>query len=134
MKKRKANRYTRGNKFELDVKKGMEKRGYICYKPIRTRFAKQKDIFGMWDLICWNPKYGVLSFYQLTTDENIAKKRAEEKLKNFDIKYIEFEIGSPKVWYGKIGSVKLNEMKEYPVIDRKNLIRIRNTASEGEAP
>jgi hypothetical protein len=120
--KRKANRYVRGNKYEVKIKRLLESQGWIVYKPVRTRFS-QKDIFGMWDLLCWDPKCGVLYFLQLTTDKYIAEKRAKEKLKNFDIKWISFTISSPEVEFSKFGNVNLTEMVK----------TIKDTASEGEA-
>jgi len=109
MKKRKANRYARGNKYELEVKKKLESYGWICYKPVRTKF-NPKDVWGMWDLLCWHLKNKEIMFIQLTTDKYIAQKRAKEKLKNFDIDTIKFIIKSPEVEFKKIGSVFLTKM------------------------
>jgi hypothetical protein len=126
MKKRKANRYARGNRYEVKYKKYLESLGYWVYKPTRTRFAHQKDIWNMWDLLCYHPKHKVICFIQLTTDKYIAKQRALEKLKDFDVKGISFEIHSPEGTYFKSGEVHLLKMISIPIE------LLEDTASEGD--
>jgi len=124
MKKRKANRYARGNRYEVKVKRELEKQGWVVYKPVRTRFS-QKDILGLFDLLVYNPEAQFLMFLQLTTDRYIAKHRAEEKLKNFDVRNISFMILTPEIGYSKNGIVRLGEMSFF------DHIWFKNTASEG---
>lgn len=109
MKKRRANRYAIGNKYEVKIKRELEKQGFLVYKPVRTKFSP-KDVWGMWDILCWHLKNKEIIFIQLTTDKYIAQKRAKEKLKNFDIDTIKFIIKSPEVEFKKIGSVFLTKM------------------------
>jgi len=106
MKKKKANRYARGNKYEVKIKRELEKQDWLVYKPVRTRFSP-KDVWGMWDLLCWHLKNKEIMFIQLTTDKYIAQKRAKEKLKNFDIDTIKFIIKSPFRFFGKFFKVKV---------------------------
>jgi len=112
MKKRKPNRHARGNNFEVKIKNELKYCGWIVYKPIRTRFAKQKDIWNMFDLISYHPRYKIIRFEQLTTDDYIAQKRASEMLDPFDVRKIQVVIQSPKKVYMKEGTVNLGITEE----------------------
>jgi len=54
----------------------LEKRGGICWFPYKARWAKEVDIWGVWDVIAFFPKTFKFLFVQLTTVSNI---RAREK-------------------------------------------------------
>jgi Holliday junction resolvase len=43
-----------GDKYEREIKKRLEKMGFIVFKPVRTRFTKQVDVFHI--LLCYNVK------------------------------------------------------------------------------
>lgn len=62
------NKHRKGNYYELKVKKCLEKRGWIVYKPVRTRFS-QKDIFGCADLLAYHPDLGFLNFVQVKSNK-----------------------------------------------------------------
>lgn len=53
--------------------------GWICWYPAKVRY-KQNDIFGVFDVICWEKVTGNLKFVQLTTLSNLSTRR--KKIKN----------------------------------------------------
>ena len=51
-----------------------ELKGWHCWYPSRSRFKKEIDIAGVWDLVCFK-KNEVPRFIQLTTSSNISARK-----------------------------------------------------------
>lgn len=58
----------------------LEKKKFLYWYPAKVRY-KQNDIFGIFDLICWEKRKGNLKFVQLTTLSNLSTR--QKKIKNF---------------------------------------------------
>jgi hypothetical protein len=58
----------------------LEKEGFIYWYPGKIRF-KQNDIFGVFDLVCWQKKTTKIKFLQLTTLPNFSTRK--KKIKEF---------------------------------------------------
>ncbi|GIW67934.1 MAG: hypothetical protein KatS3mg096_802 [Candidatus Parcubacteria bacterium] len=76
-----------GDYYERKVKKELEKQGFIVYKPVRTKWS-EKDIFGLFDLIAYNPPkhrlgLGELMFIQVKKNKKDFNKEILEQLKIF---------------------------------------------------
>lgn len=53
---------------------------WIYWYPSKVKY-KQNDIFGVFDLICWQKKTANIKFVQLTTLPNLSTRK--KKIKNF---------------------------------------------------
>lgn len=53
---------------------------WIYWYPSKVKY-KQNDIFGVFDLICWQKKTTNIKFVQLTTLPNLSARK--KKIKNF---------------------------------------------------
>jgi len=58
----------------------LNKEKFLCWYPARVKY-KQNDIFGIFDLICWQKRKSTLKFIQLTTLSNLSTRI--KKIKNF---------------------------------------------------
>ena len=52
----------------------LEKKKWIIWWPSKVKF-KQSDIFGIFDMVCWEQITGHLKFIQLTTLSNLSTRR-----------------------------------------------------------
>jgi len=55
--------------------------GWSCWYPYKSQWAKESDIFGVYDLICVHHDYRDPLFIQLTTLSNVSARR--KKVKTF---------------------------------------------------
>lgn len=69
-----VNKVAKGNKLELQIKKILEKKGFIVYKPTRTKFTTQKDVWNLFDLLAWHPELQQLIFLQITNRSYLNDK------------------------------------------------------------
>lgn len=58
----------------------LEKEKFICWYPAKVKY-KQNDIFGVFDLVCWQKRTANIKFVQLTTLSNLSARR--KKIKDF---------------------------------------------------
>lgn len=61
------------------AKEHLKKQGYQVWYPVRSRWGKERDIFGIFDGIAW--KEDQFIFFQLTTMPN--KSARYRKIKNY---------------------------------------------------
>lgn len=83
-------------KHALDYLNG---EGWVCWYPYRNKYAKEQDIFGVFDLVCIHPD-GKILFLQLTSYSNVAA-RFKKVMKFFDSNYMLpsfFHNASFEVW------------------------------------
>lgn len=58
----------------------LEKDGWICWYPYKAKYAKEVDIFGVFDVIAIHsasndpPYYGAINLIQLTDYTNVSKR------------------------------------------------------------
>ena len=57
----------------------LESAGWVCWCPSKSRWAKESDIFGVYDVVA--VKGAKVRFIQWTTNANIRTR--EKKVKNF---------------------------------------------------
>ena len=53
----------------------LERLGYIVWWPYDNRWAKEQDIFGVFDLIAIHKKTALVQFVQITTVSNISARK-----------------------------------------------------------
>ena len=53
---------------------------WVIWFPCRVKY-KQNDVFGIFDLVCWQKKTAKIKFVQLTTLPNLSTR--QKKIKNF---------------------------------------------------
>jgi hypothetical protein len=58
----------------------LEKQNWLTWRAPKVRFS-QTDIFGVFDMVCWQKKTSRLKFIQLTTLSNLSARR--KKIQNF---------------------------------------------------
>lgn len=58
----------------------LEREGFVYWYPAKVRF-KQNDIFGVFDLVCWQKRTTKIKFLQLTTLSNLSTRK--KKIKDF---------------------------------------------------
>lgn len=58
----------------------LKKKNFVCWHPAKVKY-KQNDIFGVFDLVCWQRKTTNIKFIQLTTLPNLSTRK--KKIKNF---------------------------------------------------
>ena len=73
-----VNRVAKGDRLERIVKNQLQQEGFIVFKPVRTRFSTQKDIFNLFDICAWHPENGILLFAQCTTDKSLKSKKLND--------------------------------------------------------
>lgn len=61
------------NLLKKKVKAYYENQGYIVWFPIKSKWGKEKDIFGIFDGIAW--KQAEFIFFQMTTISNKIARR-----------------------------------------------------------
>lgn len=78
--------------------KKLEEEKFIYWYPAKVKY-KQNDIFGSFDVICWQKKTGKLKFIQLTTLPNLSTRRKKiqaflkkNKINSFSIRNIKIEV------------------------------------------
>jgi len=99
-----VNTKVKGWKVRRQAISNLERAGYLVDTVEKTsKFAKQKDLFGLFDLI--GVKKGTTVWLQITTNKNHphqAYKDFSKKYSNNGIEYWQF------VWYDRKGWVKWN--------------------------
>jgi len=81
--------YSNGRKYESEVKKELEGKGYIVFKPPWVRYSKQMDVFNIFDLLAYNPETNDMQMLQLTTSlQNSKWNERAEKVEGFNLKTI----------------------------------------------
>lgn len=70
----------RENEIRKKAVEILKKKKFLVWYPPKVKF-KQNDIFGIFDLICWEKRKGNLKFIQLTTLSNLSTRR--KKIQNF---------------------------------------------------
>ncbi len=95
-----------GDYYERRAKKQLEQKGFVVFKPIRTKYSTQKDIFNLFDLIAWNPNEGCLYLLQVKKNKSEYTKKELKKFKNFANNLLMFFIG---LAYFKGGEMELLE-------------------------
>lgn len=58
----------------------LEREKFVYWYPAKVRF-QQNDIFGVFDLVCWQKKTAKIKFLQLTTLSNLSARK--KKVRNF---------------------------------------------------
>jgi len=59
----------------------LEDQEWVCWFPSRIKWKKETDIFGVFDLICWQKRTANIKFVQLTTLPNLSTRK--KKIKDF---------------------------------------------------
>lgn len=77
------NKKRTGDYYERKYIKKLEELGWICFKPVRTKFSKQKDIFNLFDGVCWHPREGTIMFFQVKKNKNEYTQETLKKLEKF---------------------------------------------------
>lgn len=97
-----VNTRTKGNKVQREAIKRLELAGYLVSKvELSGKFTKQKDLFGLFDLI--GIKKGEAVFVQATTN----RPHLHKPYKDFSLKYSNNGISYWQwVWYDRKGWVK----------------------------
>lgn len=107
-----VNKVAKGNRFELQVKKILEERGFIVYKPTRTKFTTQKDVWNMFDLLAWHPQLKHIVFLQITNRSYVKDK--VNAIKDFTPEEIFAGVFSKEkqviTFYGKIETLRSCEI------------------------
>jgi|GEM_PF-4149835 len=80
-----TNRNQKGWRAENEVRKILEKLGYLVWKPTRTKFSSI-DIFGLFDMIAVHPSYRML-WVQVKHKSSMSKK-VKKDFETFYNKYI----------------------------------------------
>lgn len=92
-----VNRKAKGDRLERYVKKKLEECGFIVYKPVRSRFVAQKDIFYLFDLIAYSPHLKELIFIQVSYDKyHAAQIENSIQYKNFSPEQITKKVVHPE--------------------------------------
>jgi Holliday junction resolvase len=112
-----------GDYYERRAKKELEQKGFIVFKPVRTKYSTQKDIFNLFDLIAWNPNKGCLYLLQVKKNKNEYTKKELKKFRNFANNLLMLFIG---LSYFEKGKMELLESYGFELksvlIDSKNLV------------
>ncbi|MDP2664153.1 MAG: hypothetical protein Q8P08_01825 [bacterium] len=58
----------------------LEKEGFVYWYPAKVKF-QQNDIFGVFDLVCWQKRTTKIKFLQLTSLSNFSARK--KKVKEF---------------------------------------------------
>jgi len=122
---KKANRHARGERFERKIKKILQEKGFKVYKPVRTKFA-QKDVFGLFDLLAYNPVTNHLLLLQLTKKKELLRPKAAIVLSSFEVEFVisgvvgeeeaiidVYEVKRKTRYEGKFSKVVLKPQKHY---------------------
>lgn len=83
------NRNAKGYRKESEVRAKYLKEGYICYKPIRSRF-NDNDVFNLFDLLLWHPKKHDL--VMLSVKSRYGSKSHKKDLENFIVESVKVGI------------------------------------------
>lgn len=81
--------YSRGRKYESQIKSQLEKEGYIVFKPVWVKWSKQMDVFNIFDLLAYHAEKQEMLMLQVTTSLDIRewRKRAK-KVDGFNLKSV----------------------------------------------
>lgn len=102
-----VNRKAKGDRLERAVKRELEKYGFIVYKPVRSRFVAQKDIFNLFDLVAYSPYLKELLFIQVSYD----KYHAMQIENSYQFRNFSPQITKKKVVYPENLTVFFDEYK-----------------------
>jgi Holliday junction resolvase len=80
------NKAEKGRRFELEIKKILENKGYLVWRTTRTKFGAN-DLFGMFDLCAVKAHDGsVRLFFIQATHESMKSKKLND-LREFLMRY-----------------------------------------------
>ena len=74
----------KGNRAVREAMETLEADGFLVSKAeLGGKFTKQKDLFGLFDLVAIDPDEGIVFFIQITCNRPHTHKKYEEWVKQF---------------------------------------------------